>query len=47
MLKITESSKKLTLKVFRAGNNDVIRGDSSDKVDEIVKDFSTSKKLKN
>lgn len=47
MLKTIELFKELTLKVFRAGNNNVIRGDNSNKVDEMIKDFSKSQKSKN
>lgn len=44
-MKITESSKILVLKIFKANSNKII--EISGRVDEIVRNLSTSKELKN
>ena len=47
MLKITKSSKRLALKVFRANNNEVVGGDGNNRADETFKNLLLLKKAKN
>ena len=46
MLKTTRSSEELAPKVFRPGNNEVL-GDRNGRANEIMRNLSKSKKLKN
>ena len=48
MLKTTRSFEKLALRIFKAGNNEIVRGDN-DRIDEMVVDlpkFKNKKSLK-
>lgn len=46
MLKITKLFEKLATKMFRTGNDNIVRS-GGNKIDKIIRNMSKSKKLKN